>query len=165
MDQKIIELFEKVQKIPYKVCKYEKEQIDENLKYGDCRHKSELLYKLLTKNGYEVRRLKVLFDWKDLPLPNEVLSPLKKSSSVWAHDSLEVKNNNCWIKVDCTWQPELSKKGFPIQKDWDGISDTTQVTDGRLKFILKENFNKSSINIDKDEAMKFAELLNNFLEN
>jgi len=44
-----------VQKIHYKVCKFEKETINESLNEGDCRHKAELLKKLLEKEGFEVK--------------------------------------------------------------------------------------------------------------
>lgn len=163
MAEKIVELFKKVQRIPYKVCKFEKEKIDSNLKFGDCRHKNELLGNLLEKEGYEVRKVKVLFDWRDLPLPEEIIKVLKNSDKIWAHEALMVKVGDRWLKVDCSWNPELEKKGFPIQKEWGGKSDTLQVTKGKLKFIDKEDFDKKIININRKEAIRFAELLNNYL--
>lgn len=162
MDNKLIKIFKKVQKIPYKVCKFDKVNINQNLKYGDCRHKSLLLKILLEKEGYEVKELKVIFDWKDLPIPEKIISILKKSPTVWPHNSLKVKMNNKWLKVDPTWNLELENKGFPITKKWDGESDTKQVTEGKLKFYNKENFTKKII-IDKEEAKDFAHSLNNFL--
>ncbi len=163
MVEKIIEIFERVQKIPYKVCQFEREKIDENLPFGDCRHKSELLKNLLEAEGIEVRRIKVLFDWRDLPLPEEILKVLDNSDKIWAHDLLKVKINKVWIKIDCTWNPELQKIGFPVQNNWDGKSDTLQITKGDLKFIEESDFNKYSIKIIHKEATRFANLLNNFL--
>jgi len=159
----IVKIFEEVQKIPYKVCKFEKKKIDKDLKFGDCRHKSYLLKQLLQKKGFEVKEIKVIFDWKDLPLPKELLSILKKSSTVWPHNSLKVKVDNKWLKVDCTWNPRLEKKGFPITKSWDGKTNTKQVTEGKLKFIDKDKYTKK-IKVDMDEARRFAEALNKFLE-
>lgn len=168
MKKKIIQIFEKVQKIPYKVCKFEKSNINEDILSGDCRHKSELLYLLLKKAGFEVKKIKVIFDWKDISLPNEILSILKKSDSVWTHDSLKVKISDKWIKVDCTWNPELEKKGFPITKKWNGKTETKQVTEGKLKFYdidSKEYLRKKEkINIDKEEAYKFANALNEYIK-
>ena len=158
----LIKIFEKVQKIPYRVCKFEEDKVDKNLKFGDCRHKSTLLKQLLQKRGFEIKEVKVIFDWKDLPLPNEILSILKKSPTIWPHSSLKVKINNKWLKVDCTWNPGLEKKGFPITKNWDGKTDTKQVTRGKLRFIDKEKYNKK-IKIDIDEAKEFAGTLNNYL--
>jgi len=162
MDNKLIKVFEKVQKIPYRVCRFEKEKINQNLKYGDCRHKSLLLKQLLEKESYEVKEIKVLFDWKDLPLPQKIISILKKSPTVWSHNSLKVKVNHKWIKVDPTWNIELEKKGFPVTKKWNGETDTKQVTEEKLKFYDKKRCTKK-IMIDKEEARDFAEGLNNFL--
>ena len=41
--------FEKVQRIPYRLCEYLPDKIDENLSFGSCLHKSDLLLKLLQK--------------------------------------------------------------------------------------------------------------------
>lgn len=167
MDTVLVKLFEKIQKIPYRVCKFDKLAIDENILFGDCRHKSEILYKLLKEAGFEVNKIKVIFDWRDLPIPSNLLFILKKSGSVWMHDSLKVKISNKWLRVDCTWNPELENKGFPITKKWSGKTDTQQITCGKLEFydadskeFLKK---KEKLSIDKEEAHKFAEALNKFL--
>ena len=162
MKSKIVQLFEQVRKIPYKVCKFDKDIINPDIPYGDCRHKSELLYSLLSKEGYGVKRLKVEFNWQDLPIPKNILSLLKISGTIFPHDSLLVKINNKWIKVDCTWNPELEKKGFPITKNWDGKTDTKPVTEGELKFY-KEEASIKKRKIIKEEAFKFAEALNRYL--
>lgn len=162
MKSRIVQLFEKVQKIPYKVCKFNKDLINLSIPYGDCRHKSELLYSLLRKEGYEVKKLKVEFNWRDLPIPKNILYTLKKSGTIFPHDSLLVYINNKWIRIDCTWNPELEKKGFPITKNWDGKTDTKQVTEGKLKFFNEGNYVKKR-KVIKEEAWKFAEELNKYL--
>lgn len=162
MTSKIVQLFEKVQKIPYKVCFFSRESINPNILYGDCRHKSELLHTLLVEEGYEVKKIKVEFDWKDLPLPKNIISILKRSGTIFSHDSLMVKINHKWIKVDCTWNPELEKKGFPITKNWDGQSNTKQVTEGKLKFYDTKTYT-IDMKIVKVEVLKFAEQLNKYL--
>ena len=158
----LMELFKKVQIIPYQVSKFVKEEINESIKYGDCRHKSELLFQLLNKNKFEVKRIKVIFDWKDLQLPKELLLILKKSGTIWNHDGIAVKINKEWIKVDCTWNLELKSKGFPVTEYWDGKSDTLQVTKGKLQFYDSDKF-ESKIKVDKEEAHKFADELNKWL--
>ena len=75
MKSKIIKLFEEVQRIPYKVCKFDKSEIDQSILYGDCRHKSELLYSLLTKEGYEVKKLKD-------PITDELFKAVLKLESI-----------------------------------------------------------------------------------
>jgi len=162
MESKLVSLFRKVQRIPYQVCKFNKTEINENLEYGDCRHKHYLLKQLLDKEGYEVSEVKVIFDWKDLPIPAELLAILKNSGTTWDHNSLKVRVNGKWIKVDCTWNLELKKKGFPVTEDWDGNSDTKQITNGKLKFYDVHVYSKK-IKIDKQEAMNFAKALNEYL--
>jgi hypothetical protein len=162
----LIKIFEKIQNIPYKVSKFDKNQIKEKIKFGDCRHKSTLLYNLLKKKDFEVKKVKVIFDWRDLPIPKEILSNLKESSTIWDHDSLSVKINNKWIKVDCTWDLTLEKVGFSITKNWNGISDTLQVTNGKLEFYDNDKYIKDKrIKIIKEEVYAFAEALNNWFEN
>lgn len=160
----IISLFKRVQAIPYCICKYDEELVNETLAVGDCRHKSTLLKQLYEREGYEVRKVKVIFDWKDLPVPTEILS-LLKAGTIWDHDALEVKVQNNWIKVDCTWNPELEKKGFPITKNWDGKTDTLQVTCGKLEFHNAVNYIRSQkIKVIKVEAYAFADAFNRWLQ-
>lgn len=164
MKKKIVEIFERVQKIPYQVCKYDEDTIDKNLKKGDCRHKHFLLKKLLEDEGFEVKETRIVFDWADLPLPKNILKILK-AGTVWDHNSLKVKINGKWVKVDCTWNPKLKNKRFPITENWDGESETKQLTEGKLEFFDKMNYikDKNKIKIAKEEAYKFADALNKFL--
>lgn len=160
MTKRVVDYFEKVQKIPYKVCKFEEDKIDEKIKLGDCRHKSTLLKKILEKEGFEVKKVKVVFDWRDLPIPEKILSILKKSGTIWMHQALLVRLNKKWVKVDCTWDPSLEKKGFPVTSNWNGKDDTLQVTRGKLKFFQNDTYKR---NLDKAEIKEFAEELNKFL--
>jgi arylamine N-acetyltransferase len=164
-EDKLIKIFEKVQKIPYEVCQFDESKINESLKCGDCRHKSELLYRLLKKEGFEVKKIKVIFDWRDLPLPKNMLGILKRT--IRTHNSLKVKVNNKWIKVDCTWNPEMKERGFPITEKWDGKSDTSQVTTGKLSFYNPDSkcylTKKKNLQIDTEESCKFAKELNKYL--
>ncbi len=64
-----------VQKFPYKVCSFDGPLDLAKSGFGDCRHKQALLYELYSRLGLKVRKIKVLFDWKDLPLPESFPSP------------------------------------------------------------------------------------------
>ena len=171
IDGTLIKTFYKVQKIPYKVCQFEEDKINENLMRGDCRHKSYLLKKLLLEKGYEAKIIKVVFDWKDLSIPKKILDILKKSSTVWIHDAVSVKVHGDYILLDPTWNPELEKKGFPITKEWNGLEDTKQVTEGEITFIKEKEFEKNKeeilkkykIHIDKGEALRFVDALNKWV--
>lgn len=169
----LAQLFKKAQKIPYQICEFDESDyhlrnvVNIYLKKGGSRHKSLLLYNLLQQNIFDAKYIKVIFDWKDLPIPKEILGILKKSGTMWVHDILEVEiNKNYSVKVDPTWNPELKEKGFPVTEDWDGESHTKQVTEGKLEFYDADNFNKDehNINIDQEEAHKFAEELNKWIK-
>jgi len=163
-NKKLIELFKEVQRIPYQVCKYDENEIDEDLMKGDCRHKHFLLKMLLEREGFIVKEIKVIFDWRDLPIPKNILDVLK-SGTIWDHSALKVKIGRRWLNIDCTWNPELESKGFPITKNWNGRTDTKQVTEGKLKFFDKKNFSREAenIKINKEEAHQFALKLNQWL--
>jgi len=166
MKSKIIRLFEEVQKIPYKICKFNEDEINEDIIYGDCRHKSTLLYNLMKKEGINIKKLGVIFDWKDLPIPDDILSILKKSGTIWTHYSLSAEIEDNWIKIDCTWDPPLKELGFPITIKWNGLVDTRQVTEGRLRFYKVKDYNEDSkrIKIIKEEAYSFADALNKWIQ-
>ncbi|PIY81152.1 hypothetical protein COY00_00400 [Candidatus Pacearchaeota archaeon CG_4_10_14_0_2_um_filter_35_33] len=162
---KIVKIFEKVQTIPYKVCKYDENEIDENIKCGDCRHKTYLLKKLYENEGIKVKKTLVVFDWADLPIPKKILDILEKTGTLFPHNILEIKIGNKWIKVDCSWDLKLKNAKFPITENWDGKSDTKQITEKKLKFFSPEEYvSKHKIKLVKEEAHKFASALNEFLD-
>jgi len=171
IDKNLIQTFHKVQKIPYKVCQFDESKINSRIKEGDCRHKAYLLKQLLVKKGYSAKIIKVVFDWRYLPIPKKILDILKRSSTVWLHDAVAVRIHGDYIFVDPTWNPELEKKGFPITKKWNGLEDTKQVTEGKVIFIKEKEFEKDKdkilkgykIHVDKEESSNFAEALNQWL--
>lgn len=161
-----IALFEYIQKFPYKVCpKGDSLSLIKN-GFGDCRHKHNLLYELFQGIGLDVKKVKVLFDWKDLPLPQEILEILKESDSIWGHNALVIKINGKEVLVDATWPKKLKKKGFSITDNWDGLSDTEKITSGKTKTISVKEYEKykSKIKLIPEEMKAFAVQLNDFIE-
>lgn len=146
----------------YHIMTYTPAAIDEYLKHGDGRHKTELLYQKLKEEGFEVRKIKVLFDWRDLPIPERVLFPLKHGT-LWANDSLVVKMHGRWIRLDCTWPQKMKKLGFPVTEHWDGQSDTEQVTSQPLGFYDAVSL-KGKLKLGRDEAATFAHRFNVWLD-
>lgn len=135
-------LYEFVQSFPYRLRSFQPaggtELYDEE--NGDCRHKRSAFYDLLRKRGFNVRRLDVLFDWKDLPIPADILA-IKKSSGTRAfHDALEIEIGGKWIYVDPTWDPVLKAAGFPVTTDWDGVSPTREITNGKTEKISEGRY-------------------------
>ena len=154
--------------MPYKVLPFEEEKIDFTLREGDCRHKTQFLKNAFDKEGIEYRELVALFEWQDLPIPQELLDILKKSSKRWTHQLLEVKIGDKWLKIDPVWDKTLGHISFPTTSisRWEGDSDIGRVSLGEIEYIPKDKFKKEDygIKIDKEEAHVFAEKLNEFLE-
>jgi transglutaminase-like putative cysteine protease len=116
-----------VQSIPYKLTAWSGDADSLFvLGRGDCRHKAGGLLRLLKAWKMEARPIQVPFDWADLPIPADVMKPLKETRGV--HDSVEVKIEGQYVLVDATWDPALGGAGFPVLNGWDGISPTLPIT-------------------------------------
>jgi len=171
-EELLIKLFRFVQAIPYRISKFEKtgilgESVNTSIKCGDNRHKTLLLYNLMMERNFDVDRCKVIFDWADLPIPQEILSILEKSGTRMAHEVLKLNANEHYsIYLDPTWNPELGSIGFPVTGDWDGKSPTGQVTNGDLRYFDAEGFSDEDhgIILDEDEVEEFFDALNMWLD-
>ena len=159
---KLTDLFTIIQAIPYRCRAKSHTTSFLNIPYANCSQKRELLKKELALNGHETRCLDGIFDWRDLPIPAEILNILKKSGTLQKHHLLEVQVDENYIKVDPTWNLELEAKGFPVTKNWDGKSDTKQITDGRVIFYYSQN---QSVKLPyfSEERENFARELNIWL--
>lgn len=169
----LVRIFSFVRDIPYRVSEFDsgknicRESVHVGIKKGDCRHKTLLLYNLLLERNFNVSRVKVIFDWADLPIPNEILGILEKTGTVWSHDAIKLnENEHYFMYIDPTWNVELGEVGFPVTKTWDGEGPTKQVTCGDLEYFDYEGFRNEDhgIFIDKDEAIQFGAALNEWLD-
>jgi hypothetical protein len=157
-NEKIVELYKKVQKIPY----YYLEERDPGLllkkNKGSCYEKHLYLGKEFEKLGILVKYLLIKFDWNDLPIPKEIIQ--KRDSPIGWHLALKAKIKQKWIYVDATWDPELEAIGFPVTKKWDGKSDT------KLAVSPKEiiEFEKPPRKSKKLKNQEFFDALNEWLE-
>jgi len=162
MKTKLIRLFEKVQIIPYK-CRSEEFSYSGIMPpYANCNQKRNILRILLNNEGFESRDLDAIFDWKDLPIPEEILKILRNSGTQQKHHLLEVKINEDYLKIDPTWNPELGKRGFPITENWDGESNTEQITKGKIWFY-NPLIKKTSLPYFPQERRDFAREINQWL--
>jgi len=158
--KKIIELYKKVQKIPY-YCLTEKDP-DLLLKKnkGSCSEKHLFLGKEFEKLGIPVKYLLIRFDWNDLPIPKEIIRKRKDGSVGW-HLALKIKLKNKWIYTDATWDPKLAKTGFPVTKNWSGLSDTKFAVPQKQIIELEGRPPKQ---VKRYKNRKFYEALNKWLE-
>jgi len=158
--KEIIELYKKVQEIPY-YCLKERDP-DSLLKKrkGSCSEKHLFLGKEFEKLGVPVKYLLIKFDWNDLSIPKGIISKNENGSVGW-HLALKIKLNEKWIYVDATWDPKLEKAGFPVTKNWGGKSDT------KFAFPPKEIIELEKAppkQVKRLENREFYQALNQWLE-
>jgi len=162
MSKKLIELFETVQAIPYKCRTDNNVNLDLHLKHANCRQKRDLLKVELENNGILSKRIDAIFNWSDLSIPDRIIRTLKKSGTLQKHHLLEIKIGENHIKIDPTWDLELELFGFPITKNWNGYSDTCQVTYGGIVFY-DPRIQKVSLPYHPDERIEFANEFNEWV--
>lgn len=157
--KKIVELYERVQAIPYYCLKQRDPALLLKKNKGSCSEKHLFLGKKFEKLGIPVKYVLIRSDWSDLPIPKEIIS--KKDSSVGRHLALKINVNEKWIYVDATWDPALEKAGFPITKNWNGQLDT------KFAFPPKEIIEldkRPEEQVERLENGEFYDSLNKWLE-
>ncbi|NLP57242.1 hypothetical protein [Lutibacter sp. B1] len=124
-DDKIITLFNKVRDIPYgDIGSRNPLDVIKNNK-GTCSGKHELLKAIYKELGFEVKDFIIIHKFNDLPVrfPENIRAILDKNQIVDPHNFFKIKRNDNWFVVDVTWDSNLEKLGFPVNKNWDGVSD------------------------------------------
>jgi len=89
--------------------------------YGGCSRKHLFLAPRLRKIGYKVDIGIAQFDWRELPIPADILSLLKQP--IQYHMFLYLNKNGKSSIVDATWDKGMSKKGFPLI-EWSDVGET-----------------------------------------
>jgi hypothetical protein len=128
--QSLISVFEHIRDIPYSLAvpmtdpATAPEQVLE-LGKGSCGPKHYLLAEMYRRLGFDVvyATFSFLWDDPDLQYPPE-LRRLATGLPVSYHLACRVKIANRWVLVDATWDRPLNRVGFPVNKQWDGRSDT-----------------------------------------
>ncbi len=112
--------FAKVRNVPYVlgVDGNPNKLLDENK--GNCTRKHLYLAGKLVQLGYKVSLGVAVFDWEELPIPQEITGLLKDSTDthLFLYASLDGKED----VVDATWDPQMPQ-GFKVNT-WDGESPT-----------------------------------------
>lgn len=158
--KEIIGLYKKVQRIPYYCLKERNPNLLLKKNRGSCSEKHLFLGKEFEKLRIPVKYLLIRFDWNALPIPKEIIKKKENGSLGW-HLALKAKIKNKWVYVDATWDPKLEKAGFPITKNWSGVSDTNFAFPPREIIELK----KRPLNqVKRLDNRKFYNALNKWLE-
>ncbi|MBI4973372.1 hypothetical protein HZC27_02050 [Candidatus Roizmanbacteria bacterium] len=108
------ELFTLVRDIPYKLAGGDPEALIRD-NHGECTRKHLFLAPRFRKLGYKVDIGLAIFDWRDLPIPSEILALLQ--SPIQHHMFLYAEKDGRRSIIDATWDKKMSERGFPLI-DW-----------------------------------------------
>jgi peptidase E len=156
----LINIFDEIRDIPYKIS-LSLDEIDTS-----CTGKHFKLIEEFNKLGYETRWRVCEFNWKDIGLPVEILKIPHQEAATHAY--IEVKINNKWTIVDCTWDNGL-KKILPVNS-WDCISDTqiavpyTDIYDVEKSNTIMTSYDDKEILADLSINAEFYRAINNWFE-
>lgn len=97
----LIQQFEEIRDLPYFIPT---KKTDPNF---SCSGKAWRLKKVFTDEGLNCRYRVCEFNWSDLNLPNSLLEKLAHDDGL--HVYLEIKIKENWLKLDPTWDRDLSQ--------------------------------------------------------
>ena len=179
---KRIAIFNRVRDIPYAVIPELRNPYTGPLKIlkmnkGSCSPKHFLLGELYENMGIRTRYFSYPIYWKDLidmgiELPSELLTIARNHRILDYHLCLKIQIDRKWILVDATWDPPLKKVGFPVNENWDGLSDTKlavnsiqetmhEDAEGRYRYV--QNKEKEYTNEYTEKRDEFYRALNNWM--
>lgn len=142
---------------------------------GSCVPKHFLLAKIFGMLNIPIRYVSYLFKWDDplIKYPKD-LRPLVRKMPISAHLACKAEISGKWALLDATWDVPLIKLGFPVNKNWDGSSDTNnavtaisevihETLDDRIRYSaeLRGSYNKEDIAVYEEFSEKFNAWLGN----
>ncbi|MCU0651950.1 MAG: hypothetical protein MUC39_03305 [Candidatus Omnitrophica bacterium] len=123
-------VFNHIRDIPY----YLVPQIEDPLVWAEsilrtskasCTPKHYLLGFLFTKLGIPIDYVTYPFKWSEQPINYPAkIKELAQGSPTGYHLSCKAQIKGRWVLVDATWDSGLKKSGFPVNDNWDGLSNT-----------------------------------------
>ncbi|MDP3918241.1 MAG: hypothetical protein Q8Q30_03650 [Candidatus Woesebacteria bacterium] len=105
---------------------------------GGCTRKHLFLADRLKRSGFKVDLGIATFDWRELPIPSEILSLLK--DPIQYHMFLYVRDTRIdasEMQLDATWDRRIKHLGF-IVSDWDGFNSTPLAVP--IKTLWRQNY-------------------------
>lgn len=124
--QKIVALFETVRDIPYGDIGSRDPFLVLKKRRGTCSGKHQLLGFLYQAMGVPVRYMMCRTSFQCLKniLPDSLKQILESHDIVDYHNYLLILMNK-WLVVDVTFDRPLARYGFPVNDNWDGLSNCT----------------------------------------
>lgn len=165
-----VAIFEQIRDIPYAVVLElnDAERYAEilTLGKGSCTPKHFLLCSMYQELGLSVLYAVYPFRWAevDLPYPPRLLR-LAEALPMSYHLACRVEIEGRLVLVDATLDPALEQMGLPVNKDWDGLSDTQLPMHSSGEEELYHPSEAASLRAQPDEARAaFYDALNQWLE-
>ena len=129
LPQSVISIYEHIRNIPYAVVPElnDTERYLEILTYGkgSCMPKHLLLGRMYERLGLSVLYAVLPFRWDqaEIEYPPHLRRLAEKLPPAY-HLACRVNISDELILVDATLDPALDKLGLPVNRTWDGVSDT-----------------------------------------
>ncbi len=125
----VLDIYHAVRKIPYGSTgeRDPVKVIANNL--GSCSGKHILLRDLLREVGWEAGII-TMFTHFNRGVPSHPAMPADLRAMIDGedvcdfHHYVRVRTREGWHKLDATWHDALISYGFPVNRDWEGHSDT-----------------------------------------
>lgn len=114
---------------------------------GSCFPKHCLLARMCAKLGLKAVNTLYGFYWNDQKVDHpDAIMPQENGLPVTYHLACRVFLDGKWVLLDATWDIALGNAGFPVNRTWDGKSDT-------MLAVIPLNEEHSSKNIDEIYAV------------
>ncbi len=106
------------------------------LNRGSCQPKHFLLVMLFNKLNLPTRYVTYPFKWNEQPMkyPDD-LKKMTENLPLAYHLTSKAHIGGRWVLVDATHDLLLESAGFPVNKDWDGESDTLNAVTPKEEII------------------------------
>ena len=132
---------------------------------GSCTPKHFLLCEMYQKLGMTVLYACYPFRWDEIEVDYPpILRKLARTIPTSYHVACKVEINRNLVLVDATLDPTLERVGLPVNKDWDGISDTLLpiVSCGEEQLYHPCEASHIKVRLD-DKSLAFYKELNSWL--
>jgi hypothetical protein len=169
-EKAVLSIFEKIREIPYAVIP----ELNDTVRYinilrygkGSCMPKHLLLGRMCERLGFPVLYSVYPFRWdqKNINYPPPVRR-LAEKLPVSRHLACRININNDYVLVDSTLDTGLEKAGLPVNKSWDGASNTLLPV---MPTGDEEIYHSSETSLSRHEVpdqihMEFYTILNHWL--
>lgn len=125
-----IKMYNYIKEIPYGIIAVKEQEqkgaveiLEKNI--GSCTPKHLLLGMLFEHLNIPVHYVSFKFNWNDprINYPNHLKIQVENLPYDY-HFACKALLNGKWILIDATWDSPLKKMGYPVNENWNGISDT-----------------------------------------